>query len=117
MNNWTKQNKYHSKKVVVDGITFDSKKEARRWSELLLLQRAGEINGLERQKKYILIPSQKINGKCVERECAYIADFVYNTKDGKTIVEDTKSKATQTPVYIVKRKLMLQVYGIQIKEV
>lgn len=112
--------KYHSKKTIVDGITFDSRKEANRWMELKLLERAGEISHLKRQVKYELIPAQKDydweskKDKVVERACTYIADFVYEEK-GETIVEDTKG--FKTPDYIIKRKLMLYVHGIRIKEV
>lgn len=108
--------KYHNKQTTFNGIEFDSKKEAQRYAELLLLQRAGEITDLQRQKKFLLIPSQRIDGKVVERECAYYADFVYYEKrSGNLVVEDTKGMRTKD--YIIKRKLMLQIYGIQIKEV
>lgn len=106
--------KYNSIKTEVDGIKFDSKKEANRWQELKILERAGEISHLTRQVKYELIPSQKVDGKLVERPCSYIADFVY-LEDGETVVEDTKGY--KTPDYIIKRKLMLQVHGIRIREV
>jgi hypothetical protein len=109
-----KRPKYGNRKVVRDGITFDSAKEARRWSELLLLEKAGAIQNLQRQVKYQLIPSQKIAGKVVERACSYVADFVY-VRGGETIVEDTKG--VKTPEYIIKRKLMLWVHGIRINEV
>ena len=70
--------KYNSKKTVVDGQTFDSKKEARRYQELLLLEKAGEIQNLSRQVKFVLIPSQRDeNGKVIERECSYKADVLY----------------------------------------
>lgn len=107
-------NKYRNKKVCYNGITFDSKKEACRYSELLLLERAGVITDLQMQVPFVLIPSQRINGRVVERECKYIADFVY-TENGKKVVEDTKGMKTDK--YIIKRKLMLYVHGIQIKEV
>ena len=106
--------KYRSKKVVVDGIQFDSKKEAKRWTELRLLERAGAITELDRQVKFELIPSQRIDGKVVERACSYIADFVYN-ENGKKVVEDTKG--IRTTDYIIKRKLMLFVHGIRIREI
>lgn len=106
--------KYRNKKITIDGITFDSRKEANRWMELKLLERAGEITDLQRQVKYELIPSQRIKGKVVERPCKYVADFVYK-ENGKTIVEDTKGVRTEG--YIIKRKLMLQVHGIMIREV
>lgn len=110
--------KYHNKKTLFNGIEFDSKKEAQRYSELLLLQRAGEITELQRQKKFVLIPSQRMNGKVVERECSYYADFVYREKrSGNLVVEDTKGMPTRTKDYIIKRKLLLQIYGLRIKEV
>ena len=111
------KNKYHNVKWEMDGEKFDSQKEARRWSELKLLERAHEISDLQRQVRYELIPNQYVDGKLAERKCDYLADFVYKDKDGNVIVEDTKSKATKTPVYLVKRKLMLFVHGIRIKEV
>ena len=107
--------KYKAKKTVVDGITFDSKKEAARYSELKLLERAGEVHELRRQVKFVLIPPQKENGKVIERECSYIADFVYNDKEGRLVVEDTKGVKTKD--YIIKRKLMLHVHGIRVREV
>lgn len=109
-----KKPKYGNRKVVLDGLTFDSAKEARRWSELLLLERAGAIQSLRRQVKYELIPSQRIAGKVVELACTYIADFVYE-ENGETVVEDTKG--FKTPEYIIKRKLMLWRHGIRIREI
>lgn len=106
--------KYHAKKVTYNGITFDSKRECKRYTELLLLERGGAISGLQRQVKYELLPSQRIDGKVVERPVSYVADFVYQ-QDGKTVVEDTKGMKTRD--YIIKRKLMLWVHGIRIKEV
>ena len=106
--------KYHSRKITKDGITFDSVKEYRRFCELSLLERAGAITDLKRQVKFELIPSQRVDGKVVERACCYVADFVYK-QNGKTIVEDTKGFKTKD--YIIKRKLMLYVHGIRIKEV
>lgn len=108
--------KYNSKKTVVDGQTFDSKKEANRYQELLLLEKAGVIKNLSRQVKFVLIPSQRDeNGKVIERECSYKADFMYHDEAGETIVEDVKGFRTKE--YIVKRKLMLYQYGIRIREV
>lgn len=106
--------KYHAKKTELDGITFDSKKEANRYAELKLLERSGAIHNLQRQVRYELIPAQKIDGKTVERACHYIADFVYE-EDGKTVVEDVKGYRTKE--YVLKRKLMLQVHGIEVREV
>lgn len=106
--------KYQSKKTVVDGITFDSAKEAKRYAELRLLQRAGQIFELQRQVPYVLVPKQVIDGKTVERPVVYKADFVY-TENGSEVVEDVKGLRTKE--YIIKRKLMLWQHGIQIREV
>ena len=106
--------KYGNKKVVVDGIQFDSKREARRYLDLKAMEIAGLIQSLRLQVKYELIPAQRIDGKVVERSCDYVADFVYE-QDGETIVEDTKGHRTKD--YIIKRKLMLHVYGVRIREV
>ena len=102
--------KYNNTKIRVDGRLFDSKAEAARWQELQLLERAGEITELERQVEYELIPKQK-----GERAVKYIADFRYVDHEGKVVVEDTKG--VKTPVYILKRKLMLRVHGIRVREV
>lgn len=120
-----RSNKYHSKKIVVDGIKFDSRKEAKRYCELALLEKAGKITDLQRQVKFVLIPAQRepdtigkrggiIKGKLLEREVAYYADFVY-WQNGVKIVEDTKGMRTTD--YILKRKMMLYFHGIQIKEI
>jgi hypothetical protein len=105
--------KYHSTPTEVNGIRFDSKREANRWAELRLMERAGQIQKLKRQVKYLLIPSQYRDGKCIEREASYIADFVY-IKDGRLVVEDCKG--FRTPEYRLKRKLMLQLYDIRLVE-
>ena len=111
------EGKYHARKVTVDGETFDSQKEYMRWCELKLLEKAGKISDLRRQVKFELIPSQKDeHGKVIERGCVYYADAVY-VENGKTVVEDTKSPATRTDVYKIKRKLMLWRYGIRVVEV
>ena len=110
--NWTK---YNNKKITVDGQTFDSKKEANRYKELILLEKAGAIKNLSRQVKFVLIPSQRDeSGKVIERECYYKADFKYE-EDEKTVVEDVNGFRTKE--YIIKRKLMLYQYGIRIREV
>lgn len=108
------ESKYHSRKTTVDGIAFDSAKEAARYRELKLLERAGEIHDLKLQEKYMLIPAQYKDGKCIEHECAYIADFDYIEKSGRHIVEDTKG--VRTKEYKIKRKLMLYMHGIRITE-
>ena len=106
--------KYHAKKTGLDGLTFDSQKEARRYAELKLLERAGQIHSLRRQVKYELIPAQKIHGRTVERACSYIADFVYE-ENGQTVVEDVKGFRTKD--YLIKRKLMLERYGVSVREI
>ena len=118
--------KYRNEKVrTKDGETYDSRKEFRRAKELELLERAGEIRNLRRQVKYILIPAQRgpeeigprggrRPGPLLERECSYIADFVYE-ENGETVVEDVKG--IRTADYKIKRKLMLWVHGIRIREV
>ena len=124
--NHYKGNKYGADKVVVDGIRFDSKREARRYQELFLLLKAGEISDLRMQVKYQLIPAQREPdrigpkggrkpGKVIEKEVNYVADFVYKDKDGNEIVEDTKGFRTKE--YIIKRKLALYLLGIRIREV
>ena len=107
--------KYSNEKTVIDGKRFDSKKEARRYCELISLQRAGHIRNLECQKRFELIPAQKDStGKVIEHKCVYVADFCYEM-DGEVIVEDVKGM--KTDVYIIKRKLMLYKYGIRVREI
>lgn len=129
-------NKYNARKIVIDGQEFDSRKEASRWQELRMLQKAGIISDLRRQVKFVLIPAQyegsseiyqkgpkkgqTKRGKLIEHECAYICDFAYrSTATDRTVVEDVKgckySKAYD--IFVIKRKLMLERYGIRIKEV
>ena len=108
-----KSNKYHAKK----SGGYASRKEHRRACELRFMQQKGIISDLKEQVRFELIPSQRgEDGKVVERSCTYIADFVYKDANGNTIVEDVKSPATKTPEYKIKRKLMLWVHGIRIKE-
>lgn len=124
-----KQNKskYGANKTEIDGITFDSRKEARRYTDLKLLERAELIKDLQLQVKFELIPIQRepdtigkrggvIKGKVIERPVTYIADFVYIITDtGEKVVEDTKGFRTQE--YIIKRKLMLYIHGLRIREI
>lgn len=119
--------KYGNAKSEVNGEIFDSRKEARRYIELQWLLQAGAITDLQRQVRFELIPAQREPdtigprggrkpGKLIEKEVAYIADFVYTDTDtGRRIVEDTKGMRTKD--YIIKRKLMLHVHGIRIREI
>lgn len=121
---------YNIKTKTVGGDVFDSHKEARRWEQLLLLQKAGRITDLRRQVAYELIPAQyetyerygktgkrlKDGQRLLERKVVYIADFCYtDTETGKNICEDVKGIRTKD--YVLKRKLMLAVHGIRLKEV
>jgi len=105
-----KRSKYGNRKVIVDGILFDSMKEARVYSNLKLLQQAGQVASFERQFTYMLA----VNGAKI---CKYIADFVVYYPDGKKEVWDVKSEITKKhPVYRLKKKLMLAIHGIDIVE-
>lgn len=109
--------KYKNRKIEYAGMVFDSKKERDRYVYLKAREDAGEITDLRRQVPYTLIPTLKVNGKVVERSIGYTADFVYE-EDGETVVEDVKSEYTRKlRDYVIKRKLMLYVHGIQIREV
>ena len=115
-------NKYRNRKTG----GFDSAKEARRYQELQLMERAGKIRDLKRQVKFVLIDTQRepptvgprgglIPGALIERECYYRADFVYYKEpSGELVVEDCKG--VRTKEYLIKRKLLLQRYGIKIYE-
>lgn len=100
------QRKYRNKKTELDGIVFDSQKEAYRFRDLRLMEKAGEITELERQVRFPL----RVSG---EEICCYIADATYR-KDGKLVVED--SKGVKTRDYIIKKKLMRAIHGIEIQE-
>ena len=112
------KSKYKNKKVELDGLTFDSKKEARRYNELKFLERVGYISDLELQKSFVLAESVKFeNEPRAKPAVRYVADFVY-IENGKMIVEDVKSSATKSlPVYRLKKHLMKSVHGIDIKEI
>ena len=109
--------KYHNKRSIgADGFVYASRREHRRYAELRLMEKAGLIKDLQRQVKYSLIPSQRdADGKLIEHGVDYVADFAYIDAAGNLIVEDAKGAKTQA--YIIKRKLMLHVYGIRIREV
>lgn len=118
--------KYLAKKCTYNGIQFDSKKEMKHYIEL---SNDKSVTDLQMQVKYLLIPAQRepstfnsrgreVLGKVIERKCEYIADFVYK-KDGKTVVEDVKGykRGGAYSVFTIKRKLMLEKYGIRVIEV
>ena len=126
------RNKCGNHKVTINGIEYDSKKEYHRHCELLMLQRAGEIHDLERQVRFELVPTQREpdiigkrggvhKGKLIEKEVDYVADFVYIDKAGEKVVEDVKGyRDPSSAVYakfVIKRKLMLWIHGIRIREV
>ena len=107
-----KVSKFRSQRVDEDGLTFDSKKEAKRYKELRLLLKAGEIGYLARQVEFpLMIEGRKL--------ASYIADFTYtDAKTGEMIVEDVKSEVTRKlPVYRLKRKMMWLQKGIKVREV
>lgn len=110
----SRYNKYRSTLSIVDGIKFHSKKEAERYIALKYLEKQGTIKGLQRQVKFLLIPTQRDkNGKLLEKEISYYADFVYYLH-GEKIVEDTKG--FRTAEYKLKKKMMLYFHGIEITE-
>lgn len=125
-----RESKYGAKKTVVNGIMFDSAKEANRWGELRLLERAGEIKNLRRQVEYVLIPEKREpdtigkrgdlkKGRVIQKAVKYRADFVYESKDCKTIVEDVKGYkgGGAYAVFSIKKKLMREVFGLEIREI
>lgn len=117
-----KKSKYHNIKTEVNGVRFDSQKEARRYQELLRLEELGMIADLRLQVNFTLQEAfTKPSGERV-RAIVYKADFTYKKRDENDdytlyIVEDVKSRATKTPVYRTKKKLMWEKFRIQIKEV
>lgn len=108
-------NKYHNKKIMVDGVLFDSKKEYKRYLDLKLLEKAGRIKDLERQVSFELQPAFTLNNKKFQK-ITYIADFVYFDNDkNKQIVEDVKGFKTKD--YNLKKKLFAYKYGFEIEEI
>lgn len=104
--------KYHAKKTVVDGIEFDSAKEAKRYTKLRDMERAGKIQHLCLQVPFEILPSFECDG-VKYRGMSYVADFVYH-RDGKLVVEDCKG--FKTPEYKLKKKLMAYCKNINIEE-
>jgi transcriptional antiterminator len=121
------RSKYGNKKAKHDGMIFDSRRERNRYIILSALQRAGEISDLRMQVTYELLPAiyemeekqlktkVKMVQRCAQRAVHYIADFVYKDKEGNEVVEDTKGMRTKE--YLLKKKMMRALLGIQIKEV
>ena len=122
--------KYGNHKVETEDGVFDSRKEARRNAELQLLAAAGEIHNLRRQVRFELIPAQREpdeigprggvkKGKVIEQAVFYVADFVYLDAEGQTVVEDVKGykDGAAYKVFVLKRKMFLQKFGIRIREV
>lgn len=125
-------NKYGNRKVITsDGEIFDSQREAARYIDLKFLEKVGAIKDLKRQVAFELIPAQREvsnevykkgikkgqlkEGKVIEKAVTYVADFVYiDMKTGKQVVED--SKGFRTPDYKIKKKLLLYIHGLRIKE-
>ena len=116
-----KGNKYHAQQATgADGEKYASTSEQSRGEFLEMLQKAGEIKNLQKQVKFVLIPTQRNEkGELLERECSYYADFTYYDKNGNYIVEDVKgyTKGEAYKLFVIKRKLMLERKGIQIKEI
>ena len=130
-------NKFNAKQIKdpATGYVFDSQKEFYRWCELRLMERAGKISDLHRQVTYELIPTQREKntevykagpqkglpkpGAVIEKPCKYVADFVYRDEHGNEVVEDTKGykKGAAYDFFVIKRKLMLWVHGIKVKEI
>lgn len=109
------RNKYHAQPVTENGIRFASTAEWRRWRELLALEQSGKITALVRQPQFDVIPAY-VDARGVKyRPVRYIADFRYNDPDRGDVVEDVKG--VKTAVYLLKKRLMLQVYGIKIEEI
>ena len=130
MRYYSSYNKYKNTKIEQNGEKFDSKKEYYEWLKLKRLEEMGLIFNLRRQVPFVLIPTQyetytettktgkvKEKKRVVEKECKYIADFVYiDNQTNEKIVCDTKSEITKTPAYKIKKKLMLYVHHIKITE-
>lgn len=113
--NWFKENKYHNRKIVIDGMTFDSLKEGSHYQELRLRERSGEITGLYRQVKIEIVPkTDKF------RASYYVCDFVYkDLRTGKTVYEDVKGEreGAAYQMFKLKQKLVYWRHGIEIKEI
>lgn len=109
---WNGRNKYRAKRTTVDGITFDSRREADRYLVLKSMEEGGAIEDLRRQVRYELVPAFDVDGRHY-RPVFYVADFVYR-ENGHEVVEDVKGMMTD--VYKLKRKLFARRYGMSIRE-
>jgi len=109
--------KYHNQKTKVNGIVFDSWKEAGRYQELLLLLQTGKISGLKLQETFVLQNGYTTPKGQRIRAITYRADFTYTDGKGQKVVEDVKSAGTRTREYAIKRKLMQERFGVTIQEV
>lgn len=108
-------NKFNARRIEVDGIRFDSKKEAARWHQLQLMKKAGLISDLQRQVAFELQPAVVVDGR-KKPALRYVADFTYKEK-GTLVVEDVKSKATKKlPAYRIKKHLMMAIHNIEVRE-
>jgi hypothetical protein len=114
-----RRNKLNAHKTVVDGVEFDSKKEAARWVELRQLEADGKIRGLERQVPFEILPKQKRADGKTERAVTYRADFMYTDENNQLVVEDVKGYrgGAAYAVFVLKRKLMLYRFGLSVKEI
>lgn len=110
-----RDSKYGNTKVVDNGVKFDSKAEHKRWQYLVMLAKAKEIRDLRMQVPFVLIPAQVAPDGAKIRPTVYLADFTYLDADGKLVCEDVKGIATD--VYALKRKLMLMVHKIWVREI
>lgn len=109
MQNAKRRNKFNAQKTEINGVVFHSKKEAKRISELWLLEKAGQIRELQLQPRFELV----VNGVKI---CTYIGDAAY-FEGNKRVIEDVKSKGTKTPVYRLKKKLLLAIHpGLNFRE-
>ena len=113
-----KGRKYRNQKVTIDGITFDSKREAGRYQELKALASRNLIEDLRHQVPFELAPGVKFSDESRKKPALrYVADFAYRL-DGRLVVEDVKSAITaKAAAYRIKRHLMLAVQGIEVQEV
>lgn len=112
-----KRSKYGNQKTEVEGVKFDSKKEAARFRQLLWAQGAGEISDLKLQEEFTLAGAYTTPKGVRVRAIRYRCDFSYILPSGEKVVEDVKSKATKTRVYEIKKKLLRERYGIEIREI